>query len=572
MGRLSLSCRVLTFCSLLVIVRLPICLAQTVTSEQQSSCDRHHETNRCQQLVKEFYADHGLLAASPSTPLDQLWGDTVALSDKMAPKAVLLQLSSNLKAQADQAAQRALQTISTTAAVTQVGSSPSTSGSTNLVTKPTTTDFLSVAAESGAFTDSLNGNAVTLQANALGLTKYLANAPVFARWDSKFADRIQPLDFTVSLNVAQSGSSTVPTTGSANSSTPPSIASVVLPSNNASFGSFRVAYAIYRPYNPQDKTFLANWNKAVTANQGILNSTGSAIKVALDALLTPTVVQAMAENLAAPQSEWHEAGAAAEKQGNFDAFASAYETYDNTVCDYILSRPDAPKNVLTLSQALDAFNAAAYTVLDQARGTPLATVSYTYSTPASKPATHDFTLVLSELFRGGKDIKDASGNKTGQKDETRTFWSGAQLTGNFTASIYANLPPGATYGRFRDVQLSAEFDKPFGGTIAEPRGVLSVAGYGQFQYDPTVLNITQGNIVPGTDITLPENAQVLLGTSGWLGVVQGKIVFNLAKGLSIPVALKWSNKTDLLKGSDVRGQLGLTYDLSALSKLISTNQ
>jgi hypothetical protein len=39
--------------------------------------------------------------------------------------------------------------------------------------------------------------------------------------------------------------------------------------------------------------------------------------------------------------------------------------------------------------------------------------------------------------------------------------------------------------------------------------------------------------------------------------------------LSIPVALKWSNKTDLLKGSDVRAQLGLSYDLSALSKLVS---
>jgi tetratricopeptide (TPR) repeat protein len=572
MARLSLICRILTFGLFVLTMRLPRCWAQSVTPEQQSSCDRHHETNRCQQLVKEFYADHGLLAANPSAPLDKPWGDTVALSNKIAPKAILLQLSADLKAQADQAAQRALQTISTSAAVTQVGGSPSTSGSTNLVTKPTTTDFLSMAAESGAFTDTLNGNALTLQANALGLTKYLSNNPVFARWDSKLADTIQPLDFTISLNVAQSGSSTVTTTGSANSSTPPSIASVVLPTNNASFGSFSASYVIYRPYNPQDKTFLANWRAAVTANQGILNSTGSAIKEALDKLLTADVVQAMAENLATAQSDWHQAGAAAEKLGKFDAFVAAYETYDNAVIDYILSRPDAPKNASDLSKALDAFNAAAYIVLNQARGTPLATVSYTYSTPSAKPATHDFTVVLSELFRGGKDIRDAIGNKTGQKDETRTFLSGAQLTGNFTASIYAKPPAGATYGRFRDVQLSAEFDKPFGGTIAEPRGVFSVAGYGQFQYDPTVLNITPGNMVPGTNITLPDNAQVLLGTSGWLGVAQGKIVFNLSKGLSIPVALKWSNKTDLLKGSDVRAQLGLSYDLSALSKLISTKE
>lgn len=570
MSRLRLSRWILTFSLALTTVRPTFTWAQTVTPAQQSSCARYHESERCQQLVNEFYVAHGLLAASPSVPLDQPWGDTVALGDKMAPKAILLQLSTDLKAQADQAAQKALQTISTSAAVTQVGGSPSTSGSTNLVTKPTTTDFLSVAAESGAFTDTLNGNALTLQANGLGLTKYLTNSPVFVRWNSGLADRLQPLNFTVSMNVAQSSSSTLSTTGSANTSTPTSIASVILPANNTSFGSFRAAYAIYRPYNPQDKTFLANWKKAIAANQSALNSAGGAIKVALDALISPDVVQAMAGNLITAQSEWHQAGGAAERQDNFDAFVSGYATYDDAVCDYLLGSPDGPKNALALSRALDAFNAAAYTVLNQARGTPLATVSYTYSTPASKPATHDFTAVVSELFRGGREIKDAGGKDTGQKDNTRTFLSGVQLTGNFTASLYAKVPTGASYGRFRDFQASAEFDKPFGGTVAEPRGVFSLAGYGQYQYDPTVLNITSGNLVPGTNISLPANAQVLLGTKGWIGVAQGKIVFNLSKGLSIPVALKWSNKTDLTKGNDVRGQLGLSYDLSALSKLISS--
>jgi hypothetical protein len=555
---------------LFAVICLSVSGAQTVTPAQQASCDRYRETDRCQQLINEFYMDHGLLGANPSVPLDHPWGDIVAFRNKIAPKAILLQLSGDLKAKAEQAKQEALQTISTSAAVTQLGGSPSAGGSTNLVTKPTTTDFLSVAAESGGFTDTLNGNAVTLQANALGLTKYFANQEVFARWDSKFADQIQPLNFTVSLNVAQSGASTATTTGSANAATPSSIASIVLPANNTSLGSFGAAYAVYRRHTPQDKAFLANWTKAVTANQSALNSTGSAIAKAVNNLLSPDVLQALSENLSVPQVTWHKAAASAEKGNDFDAFISAYATYDNAVCDYIMSRPDAPKDVLDLSQALNAFNAAAYTVLNQARGTPLATVSYVYSTPVSKPATHDFTIALADLFRGGKEIKDANGKNTGQRDDTRTFFSGAQLTGNFTASVYAHLAAGATYGRFRDVQFSAEFDKPFGGTTAEPRGTWSLAGYGQYQYDPTVLNITAGNLAPGTNIALPSNAQVLLGTTGWIGVVQGKVVFNLSKGLSIPVALKWSNQTDLVKGNDVRGQFGLNYDLSALSKLIST--
>jgi hypothetical protein len=164
--------------------------------------------------------------------------------------------------------------------------------------------------------------------------------------------------------------------------------------------------------------------------------------------------------------------------------------------------------------------------------------------------------VLSYLFKGDDPKK-------------RTPLTGAQLTANFATSIYATVPAGAAYGRLRDFQLSGEFDKPFGGTPDEPRGTWSLAGYGQYQYDPTVLKITAGNLVPGTNIGLPGDAQVLLGTAGWLGVAQGKLVINLKKGLNIPVAVKWSNKTDFLKGSDVRGQVGLSYDLSALSKLIS---
>jgi hypothetical protein len=78
--------------------------------------------------------------------------------------------------------------------------------------------------------------------------------------------------------------------------------------------------------------------------------------------------------------------------------------------------------------------------------------------------------------------------------------------------------------------------------------------------------------VPGTNIPLPGDAQVLLGTAGWLGVAQGKLTINLKKGFTLPVAVKWSNKTDFLKGDDVRGQVGLSYDLSALSKLISGGQ
>jgi hypothetical protein len=73
----------------------------------------------------------------------------------------------------------------------------------------------------------------------------------------------------------------------------------------------------------------------------------------------------------------------------------------------------------------------------------------------------------------------------------------------------------------------------------------------------------------GLQVDQAKRLKELEQTAGWLGVVQGKLVINLTKGLNVPLAIKWSNKTDLLQATDVRGQIGVSYDLSALSKLIA---
>ena len=544
--------------ALAVAISFPVGIKAQNAATQQATCDKYRVAiERCSELISEFYTAHALLAPVPVSFLDFPPTNTKAFANEIEPAAVYQTLKAGLNEDAAQAAQAALQTISTTAAVTQVGGSSGANGSTNLATKPTTTDLISLASESGAFTDTVNGTTATLQANALGLMKYMGNKPIFERWESEFADRIQPLTFAVTLNVAQSSSSTVATTGSANTTTSTSIAAVLLPANNASFSSFTASYNLYRPYGPQDKTFLANWAKALTVNSSAFSAGTATIQSAIALLLPPAVVATLPTNMKTPLDTWHTAAAAAEKTPSFDAFVAAYRAYSDLFCSYVMSLPNAPTNAMTLVKAIQSFDSAVDTVINQARGTPLATLNYTYSMPVQKPATHEFTAAVSYLFKGNP------------QESKPSFMSGVQLTGNFTGAIYSSVPAGATYSRLRDLQISAEVDKPFGGTVSAPRGTLSAAGYGQYQYDPTVLNITAGNLVPGTNISLPSNAQVLLGTSGWLGVVQGKLVVNLKSGLTLPIAVKWSNKTDLIQGNDVRGQVGLSYDLSALSSLIT---
>jgi hypothetical protein len=554
--------------SLVLCVSAAAAAAQVPSKQQSAICQLHNQNDAtCRSLLYQFVSKQPDWQAmyksgvwtTPFTSLDGILGDTkAAVSQELGPRALELAITSALKTQGSQALQAALQTVSTGAAVTQVGASPTAGGSTNLVSKPTITDLISLASESGAFTDTSNGSSMTVQTNALGLAKFMTNTPVFQRISSSAADWIQPLNFTVTLNVAQASVNSTATTGTANSATPTTIAAVLIPSNNASFSSFAASYTLYRPYSPQSKTFQGNWQTALKSNQAALDTATLAIASAMDKLAPADLVQKMSDMQ--PQIiAWHKAGAAAVDANDFNAFAAAYATYEDSMVSEILSGDNAVANVLSLNQAIEAFNAATYTVLDQARGKPLATFSYNYGAAGQMPATHAFTEAVAYVFKGKPNEQTGKGS----------FGSGAQFTTNFISTIYATVPVGAAYGRLRDLQVSSEFDLPVGGTIAAPRVTFSAAGYGQYQYSPTVLNITSGNLAPGTNITLPSNAQVLLGTSGWLGVVQGKAVINISKTLSVPLAIKWSNRTELLQANDIRGQFGLCYDLSALSSLIS---
>ena len=526
--------------------------AQSLSPAQQSACSAHHVERWCSLLAADFSRQVVIVQ-----PLD----DLKTLGADMALRALRMTLDSQaksaLKASVDQAGQRALQAISVAGAVNQTTGAASTSASTDLAAKPTTTDFLSVAEATGGFTQTQDGSAVTLQANALGMSKYLRNQPMFVRVNQRAADWLQPLTVSVTVNLAQSGVTAVPASTSASSS----IASVLLPATNTTLNSVGANYALYRRYSPQDKRFAAAWKAALLANQTALAKAGSAVARAASAMVSRVASGPGLAAMQAAAEQWSRDGSAAEHSGDFAAFAAAYERYRDAVEDLLLGSQAAGSGtdagpqadtqtgaeaVSQLNLALEAEQEATYVVLNQARGKPLATVSYLYTTPASAPATHSATLTLAQVFQ-----------------------KGAQLTGDFTAEIYANPPRVVGSGRLRDVQLAAELDDPIGGTAANPRATVSVAGYGQYQYSPSVLDLNASNVAPGT--TIPVSGQVLAGAAGWLGVAQGKLTLHLRQGLDIPLAVKWSNRTELLNQSDVRGQFGLSFDLAALGRLIGSS-
>jgi hypothetical protein len=183
-------------------------------------------------------------------------------------------------------------------------------------------------------------------------------------------------------------------------------------------------------------------------------------------------------------------------------------------------------------------------IFDNAKGQPLLTFEYAFNRPVSQPETHDFRFILGYTPDGAVGL----------------------LSINGAVSIYGGtIPAGAKYGRLHDGQVSAEYDRPITMKGNSNQATLTLAAYWQYQPDPSVLNITAGNLAPGTNIDLPQNAQVLLGTAGSLWVTQAKFTINGKSGIKVPLAVKWSNKTDLLSGNKYGAQVGISYDFSTLS-------
>jgi hypothetical protein len=200
-----------------------------------------------------------------------------------------------------------------------------------------------------------------------------------------------------------------------------------------------------------------------------------------------------------------------------DLAVAAWKSFDT----YLTSR----------DQALDALNNGAIVSLE-----------YTNNSPLNQPRTSNFRGIVSW-------------------QATNTL----MLTANIAAEIYDSLPAGAVVSRFRDAQAAAEADLslPQWGRLGTP--ALSLAAYYQYMHDPGMLTIPGGTFAPGTNIALPGDATVLLSQKGSIAIAQLKLTIPFkSTGVKFPVAVSWANRTELVKGTDLSADIGISFDLDSL--------
>jgi hypothetical protein len=215
------------------------------------------------------------------------------------------------------------------------------------------------------------------------------------------------------------------------------------------------------------------------------------------------------------------------------------------------AKPAAPQPTTGIREALLEVQGALDKYLNQIRTlrnsvtNPVLAIEYDLNRPQGQPTNSVFKVILSKNTKNSK-------------------WT---FTGNFAASIY-NAEPAATIpgaSILRDIQAGAEADRILPSIPLVGQTTLSGAYYFQAQTSPSILNVTPATPITGITFTgLPSSATQVFTQKGDIHLAQLKWALGTGKNIRFPLAVSYSNRTELIQKPDWRGQFGISYDFSAV--------
>ena len=210
--------------------------------------------------------------------------------------------------------------------------------------------------------------------------------------------------------------------------------------------------------------------------------------------------------------------------------------------------PEIQAGLSQASSRIDRFLDQEQSIVSQIRETPILTVEYnltrqltsndktiTATQPNQKiPDLSNVNLVVEGWLGGGPDVPELTFNAGGT-------WFNSPNTAD------------QKRGRVRDIRVSLEADWQLTALAKLSKPTVSLSG----QY----LNL----------IAEPLGQQVMLNgvtivRRGPMEVFQAKLSIPVggSSGVKIPVSFTYASRTELVKESDVRGNIGITFDLDTL--------
>lgn len=456
----------------------------------------------------------------------------------------------------------------------QVAGGNAAAGSSDAVATPGLTDLIAFAVSSGAVTQTVSQNMVTLSANGDGFYRFLAGQDPACLHSSLTAPDTagngvltgcdppswaKNVALSASFNASTGGSQVITGQSVADGTTQSALVNVT----RKNFSSATAKYAFVNNKAPGSQQTMVKFSQF---QNNFFNLIGPSARLFayLKGLLDRPALAPLAETSGCAGLEHGEAqtvflvwrcraanqlrtAASTEKRGVL------MEQIQELFAQFRSMDPLFDVKVRQLTEESVKYIAAnAVTASDQPSG-PMLTADYTFSKPTLEPELHNFTFIFAYT-------PEATGNTT-----PGTF------TGNLGFSLYAKSQPSDTKGNtatFRNAQAAVQFDRAW--TVNQTSLQVSLAGYFQYQVNQGLIVIPAGSTIPGTNIMVPGDASMLLAPKGLISVAQAKVTIHVPKcSTPIPLGFSWSNRTDLLKGSEVRGHIGFSFDSIALARLVN---
>ena len=415
----------------------------------------------------------------------------------------------------------------------------------SLVNLMSVSDLISGALESGAFSKSTQGTVATFRADVVGgyrlFTGDCPNGAVQA-YPACVTEDPSPwrgLSIAFSFDSSRNDQITPSNPGS-----PGNSVSALLLRAQKGLAAVNLRYEFFRPRNQTSKSFKDAWMMGVSA----LRSTAGDYATALGEGPASLVAEAIREgkqvelDMALKDLMPEQRLAAAETFVGAFLAAPGHQVAAEKRAAYLAARKMFLKSEVELFQ----------NTLQRR----IVTAEYTHQRPKDEPEYGSVRVIWS--FTAGHH----------HDEESDTDVSNWEITLNAGSDFFYETLAGQKDRRLRDFQTAFQADRKLWRWKFLNQPTFTLAGYYQRLTDDMVLEFNSDAIVPNTDIPLPKPANVILkGTKGDVGIAQIKLGIPLStSGVSFPIAISWSNRTELLKvpGNDVRAHFGVLFDLDKL--------
>jgi hypothetical protein len=383
----------------------------------------------------------------------------------------------------------------------QVGGSSASSGSTSLVSKASVPAILGLAVENGAIEKTTSGTTITFRGNPVGIIKALGDKGFIESYDDDDNTTRFLRRFSFGLSFDTSrGAQPGTFTG-----------------NQQQISGYNLRFDIYNKRDPRHASYREKWNTLISTKGQAFTEDASRVLAFFNSN-RPTFDPQLGAWMKAAQ----------------DALIGASA---NDVDKVLSEQLGAKLKAVPISPALKAIvesfeaNVNVYlddrgNLLNEVANGPIVTFEFTNNRPGNQPNYSNFNLI----------------------GEFSPFNGKADLTLNASLTTFDKKPSGIT-NVARDLQFSGQLDVPLGDIAMTGPFIFTLSGRYQHLFsDITVTGTTPATLKKGT--TAIGQAKLTIPVKG--------------SGVKIPLSVTFSNRTDLIKESKVRGNIGVSFDLDSI--------